>query len=274
MQAFGEAAGIGTTKGVVAVDGKSLRRAYEAGQSHMPKMMVSVWAAQTRMVLANALAENNNEADAAMQLIGLVALKGCVVTADALHCHREMAKTIVERDGDYVLAVKNNQPGLLRDAKAALAPIPDSVEPATTQDNRRGRKETRSAIVTSAKGMAKKHDFPGLKAVARIISRRGTDKPLERYFLLSRHYKPEELLRIVRAHWTIENTLHWTLDVVLDEDLARTRKDYGPQNLAVLRRMALNIARAHPDNKTSLNLKLMRAAWDEDFLFQLIRNMR
>jgi predicted transposase YbfD/YdcC len=274
MQAFGEAAGIGATKGVVAVDGKSLRRAYEAGQSHMPKMMVSVWAAQTRMVLANTLAENNNEADAAVQLIGLVALKGCVVTADALHCHREMAKTIVDRGGDYVLAVKNNQPGLLRDAKAALAPIPDVVEPATTQDAHHGRKETRSAIVTSAKGLAEKHGFPGLKAVARVISRRGTDKPLERYFLLSRHYTQEELLRIVRTHWTIENTLHWTLDVVLDEDLARTRKDYGPQNLAVLRRMALNIARAHPDKKTSLSLKLMRAGWDEDFLFQLIRHMR
>jgi predicted transposase YbfD/YdcC len=273
-RAFGAAAKTGKTKGVVAVDGKSLRRAYEVGQSHMPRLMVTLWAAQTRMALANVLAENNNEAEAALQLIRLVALKGCVVTADALHCHREMAKAIVEQGGDYVLAVKDNQPNLLRDAQTALSAIPKTVEPATTQDARHGRKETRRAIVTSAKGMAEKHDFPGLKAVARLTSWRETDKPVERYFLLTRRYKADEVLRIVRTHWTIENTLHWTLDVVLDEDLARNRKDHGPQNLAVLRRMALNIARAHPDTKTSLNLKLQRAGWDEHFLFDLIRHMR
>src|ERR1700690_1158812 len=273
-RAFGAAENIGKTKGVVAVDGKSLRRAYEVGQSHMPRLMVTVWGAQTRMALANVLAENNNEAEAALQLIQLVALKGCVVTADALHCHREMARVIVERGGDYVLAVKDNQPSLLRDAQAALSAIPKHVEPVTTQDTRHGRKETRSAIVTSAKGMAEKHNFPGLQAVARVTSKRGKDKPVERYFLLSRRYSSDALLRIVRTHWTIENSLHWPLDVVLDEDLARNRKDYGPQNLAVIRRMVLNIARAHPDKKTSLTLKLMRAAWDEDFLFELIRHMR
>jgi predicted transposase YbfD/YdcC len=110
--------------------------------------------------------------------------------------------------------------------------------------------------------------------VARITSHRGSEKPVERYFLLSRAYTPAEFLRIARDHWTIENGLHWTLDVVLDEDLARNRKDYAPQNLAVLRRMVLNVAKAHPDTKTSLNLKLMRAGWDENFLFDLIRHMR
>src|SRR6202142_3232311 len=198
-RAFGAAANIGKTKGVVAVDGKSLRRAYEVGQSHMPRLMVTVWGAQTRMALANVLAENNNEAEAALQLIQLVALKGCVVTADALHCHREMARVIVERGGDYVLAVKDNQPSLLRDAQAALSAIPKHVEPVTTKDTRHGRKETRSAIVTSAKGMAEKHNFPGLQAVARVTSKRGKDKPVERYFLLSRRYSSDALLRIVRT---------------------------------------------------------------------------
>ncbi|MEJ0025098.1 MAG: ISAs1 family transposase [Rhizomicrobium sp.] len=274
MAAFGAAAKLGKTKGVVAVDGKSLRRAYEAGQSHMPRLMVTAWGAQTRMALANMLAPDNDEAGTALKLLELVALKGCIVTADALHCHRKMARTIVNRGGDYVLAVKDNQPGLLADAKAALAVLPKDTEPARSRDGHHGRTESRAALVTSAPGMADKHAFPGLKAVARIICRRGTDKPVERYFLLSRSCTGAELLRIVRAHWGIENQLHWALDVVLDEDLARSRKDNAPQNLAVLRRTALNIARAHPNTKTSLRRKILRAGWDDNFLFDLIRHMR
>jgi predicted transposase YbfD/YdcC len=274
MQAFGAAARLGKTKGVVAVDGKSLRRAYEAGQSHMPRMMVSLWGAQTRMTLASVLAPDNDETQAALDVIGLVALKGCIVTADALHCHAAMAKAVLDQGADYVLAVKANQPSLLADAKAALAELPEHTVPATTQDAAHGRIESRVALVTSAKAMARKHDFPGLAAVAKITSRRGADQPSERFFLLSRPYKAETLLAIRRDHWGIENTLHWTLDVVMDEDFARNRKDNGPQNLAVLRRLALNIARAHPDKKTSLRRKLLRAGWDETFLFELIRHMR
>jgi predicted transposase YbfD/YdcC len=261
-------------KGVVALDGKALRRAYERGQSHMPPVMVTAWSASTRMALANVLAPGNNEAAGALQLIELLQLKGCVVTADALHCHRGMAKAIVGRGGDYVLAVKNNQPGLLRDAKAAISAAENKAKQATTKDNGHGRKETRTAIVAPVKEMAEKHNFPGLKAVARITSKRGRDKTVQRYFLLTQRYTPAELLRIVREHWGIENVLHWTLDVVLDEDQTRSRKDHAPANLAILRRLALNIARAHPDTKTSLRGKLKRAAWDDSFLVDMLLNMR
>src|SRR5207302_2567049 len=144
----------------------------------------------------------------------------------------------------------------------------------TTTGARHGRRERRTALVASAAGMAAKHDFPGLKAVARISSKRGKDKVVERYFLLTRRYSRDEVLRIVREHWTIENGLHWPLDVVLDEDLARHRKDNAPANLAVLRRLALNIARAHPDTKISLRGKFKRAGWDESFLFDMLTNMR
>lgn len=274
MQAFAAAAKLGKTKGVVAVDGKSLRRAYAAGESHMPRMMVSLWGAQTRMTLASVPAQDNNETQAALDVIALVALKGCIVTADALHCHAAMAKAIVDKGGDYVLAVKANQPALLADAKAAIAALPAHTEPAATHDASHGRSESRTALVTSANAMARSHVFPGLKAVARITSRRGRDEPVERFFLLSRAYKAQELLAIRRQHWGIENTLHWTLDVVLDEDRARTRMDNGPENLAVLRRLALNIARAHPDTKTSLRRKILRAGWDDNFLFELIQHMR
>ena len=106
--------------GLMALDGKALRRGYERGMAHMPPVMVTAWAAQTRMALANVLAPGNNEVAGALQLIALLQLKGCVVTADALHCHRAMAAAIMERRGNYVLAVKDNQPGLLADAKAAI----------------------------------------------------------------------------------------------------------------------------------------------------------
>jgi predicted transposase YbfD/YdcC len=275
MKEFGAAAKIEPPRGVVAVDGKALRRGYERGKSHMPPVMVTAWAAQTRMALASALAPENNEAAAAMQLIELLQLKGCVVTADALHCHRTMAKAIVERGGDYVLTVKANQPALMADAEAAVAALKHKSEKsAKSAETAHGRREKRAALVATVKGMAEKHNFPGLAAVARIVSTRGTDKPITRYFLMSRPFSAPEVLRIVRQHWDIENGLHWTLDVVLDEDLARNRKDHGPANLAVLRRLALNVARAHPDTTTSLRLKLKRAGWNDNFLLELVRHMR
>lgn len=261
--------------GVIALDGKALRRAYERGKSHMPPIMVTAWAAKTRLALANILSPGNNEAAGALELIEMLQLKGCVVTMDALHCRRDTAQAIVERGGDYVLAVKDNQPGLLRDAKAAIAKAEhDGAKQVTTTDADHDRKETRTAMVAPAKDLAEKHDFPGLAGVARVKSKRGRDKQIERYFLLTRCYKPAELLGIVRQHWGIENTLHWTLDVVLDEDLARSRKDNAPANLAVLRRLALNIARAHPNSKASMRAKLKRAGWDEKFLLEMLTNMR
>jgi predicted transposase YbfD/YdcC len=273
MKAFAQGAKIKRPRGVIALDGKALRRGYERGKSHMPPVMVTAWAAQTRMALANVLAPNNNEVDGALQLLELLQLKGCVVTADALHCHRAMAEAIVARGGDYVLAVKDNQPALLADAKAAIRAAARKAS-LTTADAAHGRKERRKALVAPVKDMAQKHDFPGLKAVARITSKRGKDKTVERYFLMSQAYSRKEVLRIVRTHWTIENGLHWPLDVTLDEDLARNRKDHGPANLAVLRRLALNVARGHPDTTTSLRGKLKRAGWNDTFLFELLGHMR
>jgi predicted transposase YbfD/YdcC len=275
MKAFAKAAKIKRPRGVVAVDGKALRRGYERGKAHMPPVMVTVWAAQTRMALANTLAPGNNEALAAVQLIELIQLKGCVVTADALHCHRSMAKTIVERGGDYVLAVKDNQPALLADAKAAIAAAKrKGAKRLATAELNHGRAEKRSAIVVSVKEMGQKHDFPGLKAVACITSKRAKDDTVDRYFLMSQPYSRIQTLRIVRQHWGIENCLHWPLDVVLDEDLARNRKDNAPANLAILKRLALNVARAHPETKTSLRAKLKRAGWDDRFLFDMLSHMR
>jgi len=177
MKAFAEAANIKRPKGVVAVDGKALRRGYESGKSHMPPVMVTVWAAQTRMALANTLAPGNNEAAGALQLIELLQLKGCIVTADALHCHRAMAKAITERGGDYVLAVKDNQPALRAEAEAAIAAaIGKGARPLATVDADHGRLEIRQHWVTEAiewlPSVTGKPLWPGLRSIGMIQTQR------------------------------------------------------------------------------------------------------
>jgi predicted transposase YbfD/YdcC len=259
-------------EGVVAFDGKALKRCYERGKSHMPPLMVSAWGAQTRMTLASQLAEGGNEVAAVLAMLSLFDLKGCTVTADALHCHRAMAEAVVVAKGDYALAVKGNQPALLRDAQKALTAAKNARR-AQTSGIEHGRQEHRSVTVVDAPRMGRMHDFPGLKAVARVVSKRNGEKA-ERIFLLSRRFPPKEALAIVREHWGIENRLHWALDVVLDEDRDRTRKDNAPANLAILRRLALNTLRNHPDAKTPLRRKIKRAAWEPQFLTELFANMR
>jgi predicted transposase YbfD/YdcC len=275
MAAFGAAARLAAPSGVVAIDGKSLRGAYEAGQAHMPVMMVSAWGAETRMVLGQAVAPNGNEVAGGLALLELLTLRDCVVTADALHCHRAMAEAIRKAKADYALKLKANQPGLLADAEAALA-TDKRVTRAETAEQAHGRSERRTAVVAAAPKLAAKHRFSGLAAVARIEAWRTVgDKTSHRvhHVLLSKRFPAAKVLALVREHWGIENCLHWPLDVVFQEDLSRTRKDNAPQNLATLRHLALNILRAHP-KKSSLNLKRRRAGWDDTFLIELMTHVQ
>lgn len=257
---------------VIAFDGKSLKRCFERGKRHMPPLMVSAWGAQTRMTLASKLADNGNEVAAVLDMLSLFDLKGATVTADALHCHRAMAEAVIAANGDYALAVKGNQPALLRDAQNALE-AGKNPQSAQTAGFEHDRQEHRQITIVDAPQMGRIHDFPGLKAVARVVSQRN-DQAAERIFLLSRRLAPEKMLCIVREHWGIENQLHWLLDVILDEDRDRTRKDNAPPNMAILRRLALNILRSHPDAKTPLRRKIKRAGWDPAFLLSLFPNMR
>jgi predicted transposase YbfD/YdcC len=258
-------------RGVVALDGKALRHAYDKGQAHMPAMMVSAFAAETRLTLAGLPATGGDERTAVLELIDLVSLKGCIVTADALHCHDALAARIVAGKGDYALRLKANQPGLLKGALAALAGA--GQHSASRQETRNGRTSTRAATVAPAAAMAVQTGFAGLKAVARLSIEQDGAEPEQRFYLLSRRLTPERLIQVARSHWAIENSLHWVLDTVFAEDNARARKDNAPQNLATIRRLALNIARMHPD-KTPMRRKLKRAAWDDNFFFELISHMR
>lgn len=261
------------TEQVVAFDGKALRRCYERGKSHMPPVMVSAWGVQTRMSLASRLAQGGNEAQTVIDLLGTIDLKGCTVTADALHCHRAMAEAVLASNGDYALALKGNQPSLKRDAEAALK-MRHGRATAQSEEINGGRFEKRKLTIVAAPAMADQHRFPGIKAVARIVTKRDKSKPHERLFLLSRLYDPKDLLTIIRSHWAIENKLHWVLDVVMGEDQMRNRKDHGPENLALLKRIALNIARNHPDKSMSMRRKFKRAGWDDKSFFTLCSYLR
>jgi predicted transposase YbfD/YdcC len=264
-------------RGVVAVDGKALRGAFERGRRSTPLQLVNIWAAEAKLAIAQRLAPQRNEVAAALEVLDLLSLEGCIVTADALHCHAEMARCILDRGGAYVLALKGNQGALFADAQALLEPAVArrQVEHVITASH--GRDERRHAVVARAKVLANKHNFPGIAAVARVELHRRVDgkdeQPIVRYFLLSKRCSPARILAITRTHWGIENQLHWVLDVVFDEDRARNRKDNGPENLALLRKLALNMLRSHPD-KASIRRKIKRSGWDHTFLLSMLVQMR
>lgn len=264
---------------VVALDGKTARRSFDRSRDASPLHVVSAWACGARLVLGQrAVSEGGNEIDALLDLVAMLDLEGQVVTADALHCQRRTAQALLERRADYVLALKENQPALLADTSLLLddpqAP-PDSQ--AETIDGDHGRIETRRAsVLTDIDYLRREHAFPGLAAVAKIEASRelaGRTSTAVRYFLLSSTMSAERLLQVVRAHGGIENSLHWVLDVIMDEDQARNRRGHGPENLALLRRFALNLLRTNPD-KGSVRLNIKRAGWRDDFLLRVIAQMR
>jgi predicted transposase YbfD/YdcC len=277
MAAFAEANGLNLT-GVIAIDGKALRGAYERGRSTTPIHMVNVWAVEARLALASHKAPGRNEVIGALEVLQMLSLEGCIVTADAMHCNRLFAKQVLERGADYVLALKKNQGKLFtavvqRFTRAGKRSTAERLEQST-----HGRREWRRATVIRDTTLSAAQDFPGIAALARITSRRRlkgrrSEPPVVRYFLLSSYMLASKLLRTVRSHWRIENQLHWVLDVVFAEDDNRTRKDNGPENLATLRRLALNILRSHPE-RSSMRLKSKRAGWDDAFLLSLISQMR
>jgi len=267
------AAFAGALEGVVAIDGKALRGAYERGRKAVPLHLVNIWAAEARLVIGQRLAPGRNEVLGARQALALLRLEGCIVTADALHCRADTAQAILDTGAHYALAVKANQPKLLAKAQALIDAADRGNEAADGPAIAHDRVESRAALVAAAGGI----DFPGIAAVARVETHRKTagepDMVITRWFLLSCVVSPERMLEIARTHWTIENQLHWVLDVDLAEDAARSRKDHAPQNLALIRKLALNLLRHHPE-KGSIKGKIKRAAWNDASLFSLLGQMR
>ena len=264
-------------QGVVAIDGKAMRRAYETALAHQPPLMVSAFASDHDLTLAAAQAGGNsvhsNEIEAAIAIVELLDLSNCTVTGDALHANRRMAEAILARGGDYVLALKGNRRHIKPVVEAAFEAHGDRASIAETNETSHGRHEVRRIEILACDQIETKPEFPGLEAIARVMSQRDGQTSV-RFFLLSRSMGAEDALALVRAHWRVETTLHWSLDVTMREDDVRARKDHAPANIAFINRMAL-MAIAHIDDpKTSKRARIKRCAWEDDYLLRAISHMR
>jgi len=264
-----------TCQGVIAIDGKVLRRSFDTASAKSSLHMVSAWGCEQRLVLGQIATDaKSNEITAVPKLLEMLSLKGCIVSVDALNCQREIARQIVDQGGDYALALKDNQGTLHDDVRMFLDdPATTAITTDTTVDGDHGRIETRtSTISTAVDWLQEDHRWPGLKAIGKIVRTReiGAKTTMETaYYLLSTPMTAAHFGQVVRAHWAVENSLHWTLDVIMNEDQARNRLDHGPNNLAVLRHMALNILNARK-SKISNRRKIKRAGWSNAFLANLL----
>ena len=271
-------------KGVIAIDGKTLRRSFDAASGRSPLHMVSAWACENRLVLAQvATEEKSNEITAIPILLKMLSLEGCTVTIDAMGAQRAISQQIVDQGGNYALALKGNQ-GTLHDDVRLL--MEDKDRPETpfhrTVDGDHGRIETRTATVeTNIDFLQETHEWPDLAAVGKIVREAETTKKgvtetttETSDYLLSEILSPARFAEVVRAHWGIENGLHWKLDVAMDEDRARNRADNGSENLAVLRHFTLNILNNDKIyiGKTHIGMKrkFRKAAAKRDYLRQLL----
>ena len=270
MAAFSE-----QCQGVVAIDGKVLRRSFDRASRKSALHMVSAWGCEQRMVLAQVAADaKSNEITAIPKLLAMLSLKGTIVTTDALNCQRAICQQIVERGGDYALALKQNQPSLHADTVLLLndpACRISTAKPVVDADH--GCIETRIASVCADIAVLKEvHRWPGLAAIGKVVRSReiaAKTSTETAYYVLSKDLTPERFNEVVRSHWGVENRLHWRLDVVMNEDQSRTRLGNGPHNMAVLRHLALNVMQKDP-SKGSLRGKFKRAGWNDAYLTSLL----
>jgi predicted transposase YbfD/YdcC len=266
----------------VAIDGKTSRRSHARAKGRDPLHLVSAWATRQRLVLGQeAVAGKSNEIIAIPLLLERLQLAGALVTIDAMGCQTRIAQAILAKQADYLLAVKTNWPGLHAEIVRYFAHTPASAfDRFETTDGDHGRIEVRRhAISREVSWLAadRRHPgeprFPGLAVIAMVeaeVERDGETSTARRYYLSSAQLDAATFARAVRAHWGIENRLHWVLDVVFHDDLARLRTGHGPQNMATVRHMALNLIRqAH--GKHSLKVRRKKAAWNPGYLETLLR---
>src|SRR3954451_14833750 len=267
---------------LVAIDGKTSRRTHARSKGREPLHLVSAWASRQRLVLGQeAVSGKSNEITAIPLLLERLALAGALVTIDAIGAQAGIAATILRRGGDYVLALKANRPATFADVETFFAdPPPGAVETCTTTDGDHGRIEVRRhevchdvAWLLSDRRSPGEVAFPGLAMLGMVEStpeRGGKTSRERRYYLGSARLDAATFAYAVRAHWGIENRLHWVLDVVFRDDLARLRTAHGPENMAVIRHMAVNrLRQAAPS--VSLKNRRKRAGWNTAFLETLIR---
>lgn len=268
---------------IIAIDGKTSRRTHARRKGREPLHLVSAWAARQRLVLGQeATADKSNEITAIPLLLERLELRGALVTIDAMGTQTDIAEKIVERGGDYLLALKANRPLLHHEVEEFFkAPPADMLQPVhDTTDGDHGRIEERHHVVChevdwlfSDRRYSDEPRFPHLAMIGMVqtrVERNGAIERERRYYLSSTKLDAKAFAAAVRAHWGIENRLHWVLDVVFHDDLARLRSLNGPQNMALVKHMAMNLVR-NPKDKHSLKVRRKLANLNPDYLDTLIR---
>ena len=262
----------------VAIDGKTLRGSHDRGKGKAALHLISAWAVENHLTLAQeAVDGKSNEITAIPKLLELLDLNGALLTIDAMGCQKEIAEQIVEQGGDYVLTVKENQPTLYEEIErleeAALADDYAGCSSCGEEEQSHGRQELRACwVLTDLESLRERSKWPGLRSVIVVVRERtvGDKNTCEKhYYISSRELSAEPFLKAIRGHWGIENSLHWVLDVTFHEDGSRVRKDHGPENFALLRRMAVSMLKAE-GSKGSIRGKRLIAGWNNDFMEKVL----
>ncbi len=274
----------GTMGQVIAVDGKTVRRSHDRGAGKGALHMVSAWACAHHLVLAQVpVTEKSNEITALPVLLRMLALKGCIVTIDAMGCQTEVAQTIRAGDGDYVLALKKNQGRLHGDVEALFTEALAAPDTGLIQDTHRdvtgdhGRIEIRQAwVITDAATLCyldPEGRWPDLHGIGMVQAERrvGTEVSREtRYYISSLAASARTLHDAVRSHWGIENKVHWVLDIAFREDESRARIGHSAHNMAVLRHIALNLLRHEKTARCGIKARRLKAGWDLPYLLKVL----
>jgi len=265
---------------VVAVDGKELRRSLDRPAGKAAIWLVSAWASDQHLVLGQVkVDEKSNEITAIPDLLDALSLGGTVVTIDAAGCQTAIAQKVIEKGGDYVLALKDNQPNLAADVALLFQDAhrggldSPKTDQAQSIEKGHGRIETRMcttiADATLLAALRRSEEWAKLESLIEIRATRQVDGATTtkvRYYLSSLPGKAAEALRVTRTHWSIENSMNWVLDVAFREDDSRVRIDHGPENLGILRRIALNLLKQESTLKVGVKAKRKAAGWDEAYL--------
>ena len=270
---------------VIALDGKTLRRSHDKGIGKSAIHMVSAWSSQNRVTLGQIKTEEkSNEITAIPALLKVLEIKGCIITIDAMGCQKTIAEQIIDQEGDYAFSLKGNHGNLLESVEEVFKKIGKqcyyenmNVDYYETKDSDHGRIEYRRHWITNEiDQICKANEWKGLNSIGMVESERHVNGKISierRYYISSLDNQAKRFANAVRAHWGIENSVHWVLDVAFREDESRARKGYSSENLSAVRHIAANLLRNEKTAKIGVKNKRLLAGWDNEYLYRVLNGL-